>query len=287
MDEQKFTFNSTFLENICQNLSLSSNNTYSNLSEIFINFNTSQSINTTDIQEGFNYSLFEKLIMGILNSTSNFGIIPCIILVIKYKKDVDVFLGLLTFFSSFMYHLCDGLDVDIYMKEGEWHQIDNIGSICSITSFLLALSNYSQKVQIRLNLLFLLLIIIVQFADPWNLINTIFPIILAFLTTLYSFSFKRNGGEVVQNKVESELNKVYNSKGKFVFSLAFVCFLIGINEHYDYLRIFHSLWHILIGYSTYYIRLTKDQNKEGFDYYSEMFYGEKPINYIHLYINDI
>lgn len=285
MDAKNLTFNKTFIENVCNNLTLI-NETFNNLSEIFLNYDSSEN----SVNEGFIYSNFEKIVMGIINSSSNLGIIPCLILVIKYKKDVDVFLGLLTFFSSFMYHLCDGLDINIYMKEGEWHQIDNIGSICSITSFLLAMSNYSQKVQIRLNLCFLLLIIIVQFADPWNLTNTIFPILLALIITVYSFFSKKliNLRDKVSiiNK-NNEMNNNYKNRGKIVFALAFICFIIGINEHYDYLRIFHSLWHILIGYSTYYIRLTKDNNDENFDFYSEMFYGNKPYNYIHSYINDI
>ena len=59
-----------------------------------------------------------------------------------------------------MYHLCDGLNIDIYMEESQWHIIDNIGSGAAFNILILNFMNLP-KIQIqKINYMFLLAIII-------------------------------------------------------------------------------------------------------------------------------
>jgi hypothetical protein len=175
-----------------------------------------------------------------------------------------------------MYHLCDALDINIYMEESQWHIIDNIGSGAAFNILIFSFLNVT-RVQIqKINFIFFLVIIILQFADPWNIINTVVPIVLAFLYTLYVNYIKYPRNEsIFYNK-----NKTLR-RGVYVFPFALFFFILGLDEHTDYLRLSHSLWHILICYSAYYLTLYNFH--EHFESYSEVFWKkELLINYLNI-----
>ena len=244
---------------------------------------------------GFNYSDKERIIMAIINTGSNLGAIPIIMLLIKRRDDFEIFLAFLTLIASLMYHFCDGLDINLYMTELEWHLLDNIGSICSVCCLMIAVSNMSEKLKHKLRFLVLLVVILMQFSDPWNIVNTIIPpviFLLIFIYTRYNdFSMK------IKTENKRKIKNLY-IKGIIVLPIAFFCFVFGLDEDKDYMRIHHSLWHILVSYSTYYIRLAGEKemisrqidkfkiNEEEENYFS-MFFQNKNLSHITNYLNDI
>jgi len=40
------------------------------------------------------------------------------------------------------------------------------------------------------------------------------------------------------------------NKGLMLMACGIVCFYFGLDEFWDYLRIFHGLWHLLVGLSS-------------------------------------
>ena len=36
-----------------------------------------------------------------------------------------------------MYHICESLDIVIYLPQLKWHELDNIGAICCLNSLLI------------------------------------------------------------------------------------------------------------------------------------------------------
>jgi hypothetical protein len=193
----------------------------------------------------FEYSYNEKYLMSVITGISNFACLPGILLMSAYNRPYELFMGIFTMITSFMYHVTESIDVDIYITPGKWHELDNIGSICCINSLLISLMNgYKNKdIQLRLNLFSLIIVLTMQANNPWDLFNTVFPIVI-FITILI-VDFIRNG-----------LPK-YNSnplkKGIGIFLLALSMFIKGLDEHSDYLRLAHSLWHVSVGYSTFYL----------------------------------
>ena len=67
----------------------------------------------------------------------------------KRKRPFECFIGFFTMWTSFMYHFCDSIDSPMWLSEGQWHRLDNIGAIMS---FLLFVRNkiktlYSNNIQ--------------------------------------------------------------------------------------------------------------------------------------------
>ena len=78
----------------------------------------------------YGYNNVEKFLMVIITVITNFCYIPSIYIFYLRKMYYHVFIGILTMVSSFMYHLLDSLGIWLFfMNVGEWHRLDNVGSI--------------------------------------------------------------------------------------------------------------------------------------------------------------
>jgi len=84
---------------------------------------------------------------------------------------------------------------------------------------------------------------IIQANNPWDLFNTIFPISVYILILIYDF---------LMNGIP-KFNYNTMRRGLGILILAISMFIKGLDEHSDYMRIAHSLWHISIGIATFYL----------------------------------
>jgi hypothetical protein len=197
----------------------------------------------------YEYSFVERLIMALITGISNFGSIPVIYYLHKKGRYYETYIGTFTLITSFMYHVCESLDVEIYMEHGQWHELDNIGSIGCMISLLVSLTNVglpfeqAYKNQIKLNFISILITLVMQIKHPWDLFNTIVPIVIFAFIMLYDQY--TNGFPV--------FNREALKKGLTFLVIAFSMFVKGLDDENDYLRIYHSLWHVLIAISSYYI----------------------------------
>lgn len=256
-------------------MNFSCNVTELNLTDLCANFTEANN----SLVEGFIYSNNEKLIMAFITGSSNFVVIPGIVMTFKLRNDFDIFISLLTFLASFMYHVCDGLDMKIYMKEGKWHVLDNIGSICAINSMIVDIMNISRRTKNKLMFLNLFVVLLLQFADPWNIINTITPIVVYSLLAIYINFFKHPRAKSLLN---TDRPKII-THGLYLVPFSIIFFILGLDEHTDYLRIYHSIWHILIGYSTFYLKLLNYPQE--YTEYSDLFLTQQSHKHILNYLN--
>lgn len=194
---------------------------------------------------GYEYGPNERIIMAIFTGISNFAAIPGITLMIIYDRNYEFFIGMFTAITSLLYHVCESLDYEFYMEHGKWHALDNIGSICCINSLLISLMNSygDSNKQLRLNLFSLCFVLVMQAENPWDLFNTIFPIIVFGLIVLYDYY--RNG--------IPKYNTHSIRKGASILIVAIAMFVKGLDDQNDYLRIAHSLWHVTIGINMFYL----------------------------------
>lgn len=194
---------------------------------------------------GYTYSFFEKILMTIITGSSNFGTVPGLILIKRQKRTFVYYLSLFALINSLMYHICESLDIVIYLPQLKWHELDNIGAICCLNSLIIAKTSFcfDMKHQRKMNYLSLFLALLFQKRGPWELINTILPIVIISLITIYQL-------------IKYGVPQYYPEPLKQGFILlipAFAMFFKGLDDGNDYLRIYHSLWHVLIGLSSYYL----------------------------------
>jgi len=192
----------------------------------------------------YDYTFSEQIIMSIITGLSNFTFIPTILLNFIWERHFESYISLFTMVTSFMYHFTESLNIEIYMEPGKWHILDNIGSICCFNALIITYMNIkTEDKRLKLNLASLILVIVLQTENPWNLLNTIVPILLFGILLIYDYYI--HGVPEFNYK---ELVRAFS-----VFIVAIAMFVKGLDEHSDYLRIAHSLWHMFMGICSFYL----------------------------------
>lgn len=199
----------------------------------------------------FEYSNHEKILMALITGLSNISSIPITLLTYKQGNIFVFMIAVFSMITSFFYHICESLDIVILLKQQKWHELDNIGAICSLNSLFLVLTQYHQDLEKEnlFNYFSVFMTLIFQEKDPWDLTNTILPIFIFLLITMYDWI------KVGRPKLNYELFWV----GGIFLIAAVVMFVKGLDDRNDYLRIYHSLWHILIGISTFFLRQLQEK----------------------------
>jgi hypothetical protein len=193
----------------------------------------------------YEYTEAERFWMAIITGSSNFASIPPLLLMYFYERHFEFYIGLFTIITSFFYHVCESLDCIFYMEQKKWHVLDNIGSICCLNSLIISLTNSYRNHQqlLKYNLFSLFFVMILQANDPWDLFNTILPIVIFVFILLYDY---------LKYGIP-KYNKEIMLKGSTFLIVGFSMFIKGLDDLNDYLRIAHSIWHITIGFGTFYL----------------------------------
>lgn len=198
----------------------------------------------------FEYTQKERVIMAIITGMSNISSIPVTLLTYKQKNHFVFMMAVFSMVTSVFYHICESLDIVIVLKQLKWHELDNIGAICSLNSLILVLTQYHRDIEKQnyLNYFSIFIALTIQQRGPWELINTLLPIFL-FLG-IAVFDWVKNG--------IPKFNYEVMGYGGFFLVGAIAMFAKGLDDGNDYLRIYHSLWHVLIGVSTFYLWQLQD-----------------------------
>lgn len=199
---------------------------------------------------------FEQFLMVLITGISNFAFTPALILLIRKKYYFPVFLGLFTEITSFMYHFMESIALKKFlnMDEYQWHKLDNIGSItCFMSLAVYLMDNRNAEVDAILNYIALIINLILQESDPWNILNTLVPILFYF-ALIHVLAWYRGR--------KNNLNKRMHRYGLITMVPAFFCFYYGLDEFKDYLRFFHGCWHFLVGVSSFFIWQAKTPEGE-------------------------
>jgi len=197
------------------------------------------------IHSKYGYDQSEMYMMVVTTALTNLAVIPTICMFYQQKKMLQVFGALLATVPSFMYHLLESLDIkEIFLGEGQWHRLDNVGSICCFSClFVYLMDNQDDFKDAKFNYSYFGISILAQEAHPWNIYYTVVPILIAIvLYIIVRFS----------NKNRRSYNYRMLIRGLFIYSLAIPCFYFALDEYSDYLRISHGLWHVFIGFGSFF-----------------------------------
>ena len=193
----------------------------------------------------YQYSQFERIIMAIINSTSNLPIGPTIFLIRYHKKTFSYYMGYFSMLVSIMYHLGESLDVIIYLEQLKWHELDNIGAMYAFSQLSLPLTKLCKNenyTRIK-NYLSFFIILLFQQRGPWVLMNTVLPLVIDFLLAIF---------QVIIYGIPN-YNKDTLKKAGILMLISLFFFYKGLDDLNDYLRIWHSLWHVSIGITSFYL----------------------------------
>ena len=193
----------------------------------------------------YEYSYMERVLMAITTSLSNVSTIPGLFLMKYQGRLFSYYFSIFGLFVSFMYHLCESLDIIIFIPQLKWHELDNIAAIYCLNNLMLSFTKLGLNINEieKKNYLSVLLIIIIQKRGPWDLTNTIMPITLCGIYVIYHLI--RYG---MPNYYKPPL-----VKGLILFGIGLFMFIRGLDDLNDYIRIYHTLWHLFIGTAFYYL----------------------------------
>jgi predicted membrane channel-forming protein YqfA (hemolysin III family) len=86
------------------------------------------------------------------------------------------------------------------------------------------------------------MVMLLQEADPWNLVNTVAPILVAFICLVCKHAMARKlpnyNWDVLMKSIVGN-------------AIAFSFFARGLDERTDPYRSFHGCWHISLGFVSY------------------------------------
>ncbi|DBA02058.1 TPA: LOW QUALITY PROTEIN: hypothetical protein N0F65_000305 [Lagenidium giganteum] len=128
--------------------------------------------------------------------------------------------------------------------EGQWHRLDNIGSIMSFICWSVYLMDFRQpQHRAYLHYAYLALVLIVQEKNPWDEFYSYAPILSSFAVLVLTFLIR---GRIPAYDY-SQLRR-----GLMLLAVAVCCFIRGLDDDNDPFRFFHGCWHGFIGAAAYF-----------------------------------
>ena len=194
----------------------------------------------------YEYTYSERVLMAITTSLSNISTIPGLFLMKYQGRIFSYYFSIFGIIVSFMYHLCESLDIIIFIPQLKWHELDNIAAIYCLNNLMLSFTKLGLNIEEieKTNYLSTIFILIIQKRGPWDLTNTIIPIILCGIYVIY---------HIIKYGFPDYYNRTQLIKGIIFFGTGLVMFIRGLDDLNDYIRIYHTLWHLFIGIASYYL----------------------------------
>ena len=217
------------------------------------------------------YSFWEKFLMMIFTSASNFWAIPGCIGVYQRGKYYHAFIGAMLITISTIYHFVDSFHIDNFLfDDGHWHRLDNMASAQGFISLIVYFLDLKDPDKEELyNLIGFLVTLVCQEGYPWQIEFTLLPLLPFFAMFIYKY-FK-TGFNIT--------NRTALQRGRRYLLIAIIFFILGLDETKDYLRILHSIWHFFSALTFFYL-FQSDYEKDKEIYYLEFIFPGKKLKYL-------
>mmetsp|Transcript_71309 Transcript_71309/g.220093 ORF Transcript_71309/g.220093 Transcript_71309/m.220093 type:complete len:194 (+) Transcript_71309:39-620(+) len=158
----------------------------------------------------------------------------------RYRLYYECVIGLMAMLTSTAYHVCESMRWTLFgYNSGRWHQMDNVFAIAALMSIILGYAKLPVGSAARelLNTSSVSLAVVTQLMSPWDLRFTIGPLVASLVVTLAVLLTRRRlpsfGGRV--------------GRISLVFLAGAVgCFVKGLDQSRDRLRVWHGGWHIFV-----------------------------------------
>eukprot|EP01132_Coremiostelium_polycephalum_P004767 gene4767-5947_t len=202
----------------------------------------------------------EKVLQAIIAVTTNLSCIPLGLLCIKRGNAYEAIIGTACAISSMMYHVGEVFErSELFqltgLTSGQWHRLDNIFTILVFQALMLFMMDTSHPQVVDLiRWLLLVLTLYCQERAPWQIFFTALPIGVSLLMMVGHYVYIR--------KVPDWIKTKHFLYGLLCLMVAVFFFIRGLDDDNDYLRINHGIWHLFIGFSFYFIFLSREKQKK-------------------------
>ncbi|CAE8637896.1 unnamed protein product, partial [Polarella glacialis] len=183
---------------------------------------------------------------AVWTGATNLAMLPACYLSSKHGFQYEAVIGLFTVFTSSAYHVCESLDVNLLgFNEGRWHHMDNIFAIASLMGQIINFAQAPPKSALReiQTTCSVSLCIILQLMSPWDVNYTIIPLVAAFVWMILVLLFQRR-----LPRLDYSAFRIF----LLFIAGAALCFVKGLDERKDWLRLWHGGWHLCIGAVCYF-----------------------------------
>jgi len=195
-------------------------------------------------------SQLEKMGWVVITVVSNASAIPALTVLWRDQQIFPFFVGCFTLLCSVMYHLCDSLQIygadGIWLGEGAWHRLDNVGSIMIFAVFFVYLMDFEDpRYEALVQYFSFGIVILLQEKAPWNIWFTVAPIVAIALLWIAK--------RLVADGHFAKISHVeLLRRGVAWQALGALCFVRALDDKNDPLRIFHGGWHLFSGIAAFY-----------------------------------
>lgn len=193
----------------------------------------------------------ERIILMLVTGLSNLPAMIPLMTVMRKQSYFHLFAGYFAMCISIAYHCCEALPSQRFiLHEGNWHRLDNVGAITGFTLLMIYLMDISHYPNLRafFELSQFGITLIIQERAPWNLENTLVPILFwAFACLIkHTFCYFMYG-----TKPNYHWGNLRIGISTLLFASIF--FALGLDDENDYLRLYHSAWHLFVTIGSYWL----------------------------------
>ena len=188
----------------------------------------------------------ETLLMTLIAVATNLAGLPLALKTIAHPTlHFHGHVFLMSVISSGLYHLCEIYEFVIFLDELQWHRLDNIFAITSFQLMILHVMGAVTPRDHSLKWSTLLLSIVIQEPDPWNVAYTVAPCIWAVVlgAAIRVYHWK-------ERQVSYDRRRMATGLLWLIAGLVF--FVVGLDDPNDYLRMSHGMWHVCASLFGYY-----------------------------------
>ena len=201
-----------------------------------------------------------------VTAVTNLAALPSIRMLFRQGLYYEGVLSIFTMVTSFLYHFADSIDRSIWgMSAGQWHRLDNIGSIGMFGAWLIYLmglpgtrtsddhgfralgSGSGPPWHAIANYGFLMVVLVLQEKSPWDNRYTFGP--LGALLCLLVVRVVCTGGRLMRERWHLQRLGV----GVGLLGIGLFAFVKGLDDDKDTYRLFHGLWHMMVSISALFL----------------------------------
>lgn len=186
------------------------------------------------------------LVEAWITGASNLAMLPAVVQAVRYRLYHESAMGLMTMFTSSAYHVCQSLNWEMLgFNEGRWHHMDNVFAIICQMAIIVGFAQLPRGSGERelMNASSVSLAVVAQLMAPWDVRFTVAPLVAAFVAMLTILGLRKR-----PPRLDARAGRL----SILFLMLALVCFVKGLDDRNDWLRLWHGFWHVFVGAFCFY-----------------------------------
>ncbi len=195
----------------------------------------------------------------LFESVTDLSVVPSLFLIFQRQRSFEFFMGVFQFVASFLYNVCDSLDIVLFLDKHEWHKLTNVtGLSYGVNVLVYLMCNTSETQDHLLRYLSFALLWICQIKDQFYMENTQYTLLILFTLGIFALAKvlahrKRIFGLYRFDKLRCMKHlsclpvNSFIRNGALFGLVAFIFFLVSLDDHADRYRWKHGVAQLLFG----------------------------------------